>query len=290
VAPGFILENTYMSSVFCGSSEGIITNQADCEATVTKYIGASNWGGVASDLTYHPGCIIHDGKGFFVSGAGGDQEANDGYFCQNKKTHLQTNYCGMSSTASAESWVTDETACVAAAAAAGYSTYIGNKVSTVLGTLNSETWQAGCFIHGGTVFWAPYITGSNNGSGNTGDSGYLCKNPVATAAVCAESDCTCTAACESDCNCNKIVSTTTPGWSATGTSVQCATTGTSMTITNANACPAPSSCAMSCAMVGGNVVVTHTVGSAYTHHKCYILEDGTSCTCLCGNGSVPDRA
>jgi hypothetical protein len=214
VATAFDVNHAFPSSTWCGPNDGQILTYNDCMAAVYNTIGEANWNGNAADQTFRKGCIIHHGKGYFVAG-GGDQDANDGYYCENVNWHHQADHCGMVSTASAQSWVNTRQECEIAAMSAGYGTYQNNVIAVALGGVGHDLsdWRAGCIINGGTVYWVDYSTAtSNDVNGNIADGGYLCKNPVVTPDTCSTAACSCAAACESSCYCNDIITTTSTGW------------------------------------------------------------------------------
>jgi hypothetical protein len=380
----FDVNDAFPTNTWCGTNSGQITTYDDCQATASRYGRHFSGNG---NLDYHTGCIIHHGSVYFIaSSSTGVNAANDGYYCLNHFTHRQAEQCTAASTADSAGWITDKQSCEIATMADGRGTYSNSQVQVNVPTAGTD-WPAGCLINNGQAYWIPHAGQGGEGSPGintpSGDHGYLCKNAVATDAVCTEADCTCTAACESDCACNKIVSTTTPGWSAgatTGTSmpgayepsselhsdrqqcaadglwyacsdsncnggrscasngglfscacdsnhgtagytatttISCATPGTSMTITNANACPtcsdgvqnqdetdvdcggascsACSTCAVSCVNYGPHklVKVTHDTSSSHTHHQCWTVDPSATnlvceCTCCNENDSAGD--
>jgi len=252
----------------------------DCMQAAAKF-GYNNVNDAGSE--WNAGCILHAGGAYYsplIAGASHHQQVSDGHLCAaasiNWIAHKQNNQCTVNAVDSA-GMMSDQAACEAAATGFGLN----------FNGLAGPEWVAGCIIHNGGAYFVPNVAGSHH---QEVDGGFLCPNAVATDAVCAESDCTCTAACESSCTCNKIVTTTTAAWlggDACGT-------GSAMTISNTAACPtpppAPGACTMSCEIVAQKLIVTHRAASDQTHHRCYKDASATSgCTCLCGNGSVPDR-
>jgi len=50
---------------------------------------------------------------------------------------------------------------------------------------------------------------------------------------------------------------------------------------------APLPCSITCELTDLKIQVLHSTLSGHSHHRCW--HDGSTCQCLCGNGSVPDR-
>jgi hypothetical protein len=280
----FDVNDAFPTNTWCGPNSGQITTYNDCQATASRYGLPFNGNG---NLDYHTGCIIHHGSVYFIaSSSTGVNAANDGYYCLNHFTHRQAEQCTAANTADSAGWITDKQSCEIAAMADGRGTYSNNQVQINVPTAGTAgDWPAGCLINNGQAYWIPNSGQGGEGSPGintpSGDHGYLCKNAVATDAVCAESDCTCTVACESSCTCNKILTTTTAAWSGG----DACGTGSPVTISNTAACPtpppAPGACTMSCEIFAQKLIVTHRAASDQTHHRCYKDASATSgCTCL----------
>jgi len=154
---------TYTSSVWCGANDGEITTQAACQAAAGSAGVAfrSNAGG-----EWHAGCIVHDGGAYFVQrteGAAHSRASNQGYLCNNVKSHKQGTWCG-----AYDGMITTEAGCKSAATMnnVGFKSAAGNE------------WHAGCIVHdGGAYFVAMTQQGQHSRPSN---QGYLCNNVAPT--------------------------------------------------------------------------------------------------------------